>query len=272
VKEEEAEGGNCDELHLQELLSQLGYYTGKLDGYFGPKTEAAVRAFQEMWGLETNGEVGPATKRVLLSSRHDLEPETAAADSEPDVAVFPAGTTIKWWLGVSPGYMDRGDVEADVEAALKEWAEASEGKLTFERTRLRGEAQLDISWQDRVHKAKGMGGGSMNSLLEFDGRGGVLAHAGNGFVHLDLAERWRASQSKAKVREDDISLLAVVLHEVSACVCVCVYVCVCVCMCVYVCVCLCVCVYVFVCACITRIQSKSNRGSIAYQTHIAACS
>ncbi len=39
------------------------------DGYFGPATEEAVRAFQASAGLEVDGLVGPDTFAALLTSR-----------------------------------------------------------------------------------------------------------------------------------------------------------------------------------------------------------
>jgi peptidoglycan hydrolase-like protein with peptidoglycan-binding domain len=46
---------------LQNRLNQLGYNVGAADGAFGPKTEAAVKAFQRAKGLTADGVVGPKT-------------------------------------------------------------------------------------------------------------------------------------------------------------------------------------------------------------------
>ncbi len=51
---------------LQERLRAKGVYSGNLDGIFGEQTEAAVKAFQERSGLETDGVVGPATWQALF--------------------------------------------------------------------------------------------------------------------------------------------------------------------------------------------------------------
>jgi peptidoglycan hydrolase-like protein with peptidoglycan-binding domain len=46
---------------LQQELKDLGYYTGTVDGIYGPKTESAVAAFQKVYGLPVDGIVGPNT-------------------------------------------------------------------------------------------------------------------------------------------------------------------------------------------------------------------
>lgn len=57
---------------LQKLLMAHGINPGPIDGLFGPKTEAAVRRFQEKTGLQVDGIVGPHTRKAL-------QPEVGAA-------------------------------------------------------------------------------------------------------------------------------------------------------------------------------------------------
>ncbi|PSN18390.1 hypothetical protein C7271_12745 [filamentous cyanobacterium CCP5] len=51
---------------LQARLMQLGYYDGPVDGFFGPATQSAVRAFQSDQALEANGIVRDQTWAELI--------------------------------------------------------------------------------------------------------------------------------------------------------------------------------------------------------------
>ena len=46
---------------LQEMLKGYGYYSGSIDGAFGPKTLAGVKAFQKAERLTVDGIAGPKT-------------------------------------------------------------------------------------------------------------------------------------------------------------------------------------------------------------------
>ncbi|MBR6029873.1 MAG: D-alanyl-D-alanine carboxypeptidase family protein [Clostridia bacterium] len=73
-------------LNLQSRLKALGYYTGELDGQFGPGTLAAVTAFQRENGLEADGIAGPETQTKLFSASARALMSTAvpAATLTPD--------------------------------------------------------------------------------------------------------------------------------------------------------------------------------------------
>ena len=75
---------------IQTKLSNWGYFSGAIDGIYGPKTEEAVKYFQRKNGLTADGIVGPATLRALGMS-------TTGGDSPP-----PASPTA-WtcWPGLS---------------------------------------------------------------------------------------------------------------------------------------------------------------------------
>lgn len=50
---------------LQRSLTSAGYSPGPVDGYWGPKTKAALMDLQADYGLKVDGSCGPATWRKL---------------------------------------------------------------------------------------------------------------------------------------------------------------------------------------------------------------
>lgn len=70
---------------LQSFLSQYPefYPEGSVTGYFGPKTEVAVKKFQEKNGLEPVGIVGPKTRSILAEKfQKRVSGETASGEGE----------------------------------------------------------------------------------------------------------------------------------------------------------------------------------------------
>jgi hypothetical protein len=49
----------------QQLLADLGYEPGPIDGFMGPRTRAAIEAFQDAQGLEVTGEMTPSLIDLL---------------------------------------------------------------------------------------------------------------------------------------------------------------------------------------------------------------
>ena len=97
--------GNADVMALQQKLTTLGLYDGKVDGVFGPKTSGAIRRFEERAGLVPKGELtqdlieAVASAPLILPQAEATPPRTlavipleptiqpAAAPMQPAVAV-----------------------------------------------------------------------------------------------------------------------------------------------------------------------------------------
>ena len=60
------QGSRGDEVRqIQTKLKQWGYYTGAVDGIFGPNTTKAVRSFQQKNKLSVDGVAGPKTLAAM---------------------------------------------------------------------------------------------------------------------------------------------------------------------------------------------------------------
>ena len=57
--------GNPMVRKAQQALSDLGIYTGAVDGVNGPRTEAAISDFQSQMGLEASGKLDVATMKAI---------------------------------------------------------------------------------------------------------------------------------------------------------------------------------------------------------------
>lgn len=55
----------------QSMLAALGHDPGPIDGQAGPRTNGAVRAFQQEQGLPEDGAVGPGTRKQLFAAYMD---------------------------------------------------------------------------------------------------------------------------------------------------------------------------------------------------------
>lgn len=57
-----------DVYELQGRLSYLGFYYGKIDSIFGPKTRDSLKWFQSEFGMKVDGLAGPKTKLKLYNA------------------------------------------------------------------------------------------------------------------------------------------------------------------------------------------------------------
>jgi peptidoglycan hydrolase-like protein with peptidoglycan-binding domain len=72
---------------LQQRLKDLGFYTQKVDGDFGPATSAALKEFQKANRLSADGIAGPKTMKALNST--DAISKSALAESGKNAADRP---------------------------------------------------------------------------------------------------------------------------------------------------------------------------------------
>lgn len=72
---------------IQDKLKKLGLYEGTVDGWMGPKTEKAIRAFQTAAGLVVDGQPGSVTVEQL----DDYVAAKKAQDTKANVPVVAGG-------------------------------------------------------------------------------------------------------------------------------------------------------------------------------------
>ena len=89
-------GTKSDEVkYLQQALATGGYYTGAIDGSFGPMTLAAVKAYQTKMGLTVDGIAGPQTLGSLNLTQSGSTQGTAPAPIVANPAIAPLEPIVK---------------------------------------------------------------------------------------------------------------------------------------------------------------------------------
>lgn len=115
---------------MQRYLKDLRYYTGAIDGDFGPSTELAVRAFQTNNRLTVDGKAGEATLNLLYSGNARAAGSTPGATRAPSAPVtpMPRYTPVVNYVNVTPNpdgtyvtleYGDSGILVQNLQQALK---------------------------------------------------------------------------------------------------------------------------------------------------------
>ncbi len=100
---------------VQQGLIEQGFSPGAIDGYYGPKTEAAVKSLQQSRGLTVDGIVGPDTMKALNGCWvTDCYGKPFCPCDESPLGSFEVGRLLK----LTSPYM-RGDDVRDVQDALQ---------------------------------------------------------------------------------------------------------------------------------------------------------
>jgi peptidoglycan hydrolase-like protein with peptidoglycan-binding domain len=63
---------------IQRELARRGFYEGNADGVYGPKTDAAIRDFEQVAGFKTTAEPSESLLRAITQSRTIVAPTTLA--------------------------------------------------------------------------------------------------------------------------------------------------------------------------------------------------
>lgn len=78
--------GNKQAFEVQKKLTELGLFTGTVDGFYGPMTARAIRAFEERNGLVPTGALTPAIVDAILRADASGMAMPQAAVAQPVVA------------------------------------------------------------------------------------------------------------------------------------------------------------------------------------------
>lgn len=117
---------------IQQALAAAGFNPGPIDGVMGPKTRAAIKAFQQARGLTVDGVVGPQTTAALQGGGG------APAASNPDQATKDAYPQFSWL------YNDPELGPVLRQAAAEGWTD----------TRLEGAIQQTNWWKTHAESAR----------------------------------------------------------------------------------------------------------------------
>lgn len=80
--------GNAEVFEVQKKLAELKLFDGKVDGYYGPMTARAIRAFEERNGLTPMGALDPGVVQAILNA--DSAGRTTTPVRQPQAAATPA--------------------------------------------------------------------------------------------------------------------------------------------------------------------------------------
>ncbi|MDO5684881.1 MAG: peptidoglycan-binding protein [Bifidobacterium sp.] len=111
-----------DVSELQAHLQDLGFYTGHVDGNFGPETYAAVKNYQRDYALRVDGIVGPVTVKALSYLGRRIRGGSRAAIQERETvrAAGPQLTGKRIVIDPGLGGAERGHIVAGPYGELSE--------------------------------------------------------------------------------------------------------------------------------------------------------
>lgn len=88
---------------IQRALRFHRFYTGRVDGVRGPKTDAAIIAFKKSIGYKPRAFLGPLTLAALFDNRKSLYNDTGGFQTGEDA--FNSNSNTPIWLRVASSYI-----------------------------------------------------------------------------------------------------------------------------------------------------------------------
>ena len=98
---------------IQQGLNERGFDTGTPDGIFGPKTETAIRAFQQSLGEDATGTLTPAQLETLFGGGNPGTAGAAATQPRGPLSVFQDCAHCPQMIEMPPGAFTMGATEAE---------------------------------------------------------------------------------------------------------------------------------------------------------------
>ena len=166
-------GGNVSA--FQTLLNQLGGYNLEVDGKFGPKTEAAVRDWQQKNGLDVDGIVGTQTWGSLTSA--STPAATAPTFSyTPSDNVTQADALLQEHMSKKPGEWQGGTWQDTLNETISQILNRDKfsydlnGDALYQQYKDQYVQQGKLAVMDTMGQAQAMTGGYGNSYAQAAGQ------------------------------------------------------------------------------------------------------
>jgi N-acetylmuramoyl-L-alanine amidase len=116
----------------QEILAELGYFPGAIDGVVGVRTRAALRTFQEQNGIKITGEIDQATAAALADPAAKPMPSAARDDvTKEELKASGSETMAAAWIGKR--ITEAQGASAAVDATTKVLDQVEQSKAAGER-------------------------------------------------------------------------------------------------------------------------------------------
>ncbi|SFZ85893.1 Putative peptidoglycan binding domain-containing protein [Devosia enhydra] len=86
--------GNKDVFEVQRKLQAMGLFTDRVDGFYGPKTASAIRAFEQRQGLTPRGELSREIVQKILATSIASPAPAAVQRATPEPVAAPQQASV----------------------------------------------------------------------------------------------------------------------------------------------------------------------------------